>query len=387
MSTDAATQALTPRKSKKGKDAESYQERLYTASQWVLIWHRFRRHRLAMIGGVVLLIMYTLALLAPFASPYGPNKKFNDALNQRPTAVRFVDLDGNFSLRPFVYGVTRETDRRTLERIYTPDPTQKYYVKFFAQGDPYKLLGFIPMSTHLFLAESPGRIFLLGTDQLGQDLFSRILHAAQISLSIGLVGIAFSFVLGCLIGGISGYYGGTVDMLIQRIIEFLISIPTLPLWMGLSAALPRDWSQIKVYFAITVILALAGWTGLARVVRGKILSTRNETFVKAAELAGASQARILLKHLLPSFTSYLIVNVTMSIPYMILGETALSFLGLGLRPPVVSWGVLLNAAQNVRTVAQYPWMLTPVIFVVLTVLAFNFLGDGLRDAADPYKEF
>jgi peptide/nickel transport system permease protein len=260
-------------------------------------------------------------------------------------------------------------------------------VKFFAQGDPYKLLGFIPMSTHLFLAESPGRIFLLGTDQLGQDLFSRILHAAQISLSIGLVGIAFSFVLGCLIGGISGYYGGTVDMVIQRIIEFLISIPTLPLWMGLSAALPRNWSQIKVYFAITVILALAGWTGLARVVRGKILSTRNETFVKAAELAGASQARILLKHLLPSFTSYLIVNVTMSIPYMILGETALSFLGLGLRPPVVSWGVLLNAAQNVRTVAQYPWMLSPVIFVVLTVLAFNFLGDGLRDAADPYKEF
>jgi peptide/nickel transport system permease protein len=218
-------------------------------------------------------------------------------------------------------------------------------------------------------------------------VFSRVIHAGQISLSVGLVGIGLSFILGCIIGGISGYYGGWVDVVIQRIIEFLISIPTLPLWMGLSAALPRTWTQIQIYFAITIILALAGWTGLARVVRGKIISTRGETFVKAAELAGASRARIIWRHLLPSFASYLIVNITLSIPGMILGETALSFLGLGLRPPVVSWGVMLSEAQNVRTIAQYPWLLVPVIFVVLTVLAFNFVGDGLRDAADPYKEF
>jgi len=368
------------------QDAEAAQERLYTASQWQLIWRKFRRHKLAVIGSIALLILYTTSFLAPFFSTYQPTRKFKENLNTPPSTIHFRDAEGNLS-RPFVYGLKREIDEETLERRFVPDPTQRHYVTFFQKGDPYKLLGFIPGSVHLIGVKEPGRLFLFGTDELGQDMFSRTLHAGQISLSIGLVGIAFSFILGCLIGGISGYYGGTIDMIIQRIIEFLISIPTLPLWMGLSAALPRNWSQIKIYFAITIILALASWTGLARVVRGKILSMRNETYVKAAELQGASEGRIIVRHLLPGFASYLIVSITMSIPGMILGETALSFLGLGLRPPVISWGVLLFNAQNVRTIAQFPWMLIPVIPVVITVLGFNFLGDGLRDAADPYKEF
>lgn len=366
---------------------EAAEERLYTASQWVLIWRKFRRHKLALIGGMILVVMYLLAIFAPFVAAYDPSTKFKENLYTPPTPIRFVDEQGNFSPRPFVYGTKREIDKKTLQRRYVTDTTKKYYVEFFAKGQSYKLFGTIPVDLHLFTVREPGRIFLFGTDELGQDMFARVIHAGQISLSIGLVGIAFSFVLGCLIGGISGYYGGQVDMIIQRVIEFLISIPTLPLWMGLSAALPREWSQVQVYFAITIILALASWTGLARVVRGKILSTRNEAFVKAAELAGASKGRIIAKHLLPSFASYLIVTITLSIPGMILGETSLSYLGLGLRPPVISWGVLLNAAQNVRTVAQFPWLLIPVFFVVIVVLAFNFLGDGLRDAADPYKEF
>lgn len=363
------------------------EERIYTASQWLLIWQKFRRHKLALLGSGILIFMYILAIFAPFFAPYGPNQKFNDYLYTPPTGIHFVDTQGRFTIRPFVYGMTKEMDMNTLETIYRPDTAQKYYLRFFSRGYEYSFFGLFNTNIHLFTVNDPGRIFLFGTDGLGQDMFSRTIYAGRISLSIGLVGIALSFVFGCLIGGISGYYGGHVDMIVQRLIEFLISIPTLPLWMGLSAALPRTWTQIQIYFAITIILALAGWTGLARVVRGKIISTRNETFVKAAELAGASEARIIFRHLLPSFASYLIVNVTLSIPGMILGETALSYLGLGLRPPVVSWGVLLSAAQNVRTVALYPWMMAPVAFVVLVVLAFNFVGDGLRDAADPYKEF
>ena len=368
------------------RQAETLEERLYTASQWVLIWHRFRRHTLAKIGGAILLVMYISAIFAPLVAPYGPNQKFNENLNTPPVTVQFVDENGAFSLRPFIYGLKKEIDPNTLERIYAPDTSQKYFIRFFAPGQPYKLFNAIPMNIHLFTVDDPGRFFLFGTDGLGQDLFTRIIHGAQISLSIGLVGVALSFVVGCTLGGISGYYGGRVDMILQRIIEFLISIPTLPLWMGLSAALPRNWSTEKTYFAITIILSLAGWTGLARVVRGKIISTRTETFVKAAELAGAGEARIISRHLLPSFMSYLIVSITMAIPGMILGETSLSFLGLGLQPPAISWGVLLSDAQNVRTVALNPWLLIPAFFVIVVILAFNFVGDGLRDAADPYKE-
>jgi peptide/nickel transport system permease protein len=369
----------------KTPEISEYEEKIYTASQWQLIWRRFRRHRLAMIGGAILLVMYFLAIFAPFITPYGANQKFKQNLYNPPTPIHIVDAEGNLD-RPFIYGMKVERNPVTLAKEYKVDTETKHYLQFFSQGEPYEMWGIIESDVHLFTTSEDAPIFLMGTDELGQDMFSRVIYAGQISLSIGLVGIAISFILGCLIGGVSGYYGGRIDMIIQRGIEFLISIPTLPLWMALSAALPRTWTQIQTYFAITVILALAGWTGLARVVRGKIMSIRNETFVKAAELAGASRLRIIAKHLLPNFASYLIVNVTMSIPGMILGETSLSFLGLGLQPPVVSWGVLLNSAQNVRTVAQYPWLLAPVFFVVIVVLAFNFLGDGLRDAADPYKD-
>ncbi|MBZ0295672.1 MAG: ABC transporter permease [Anaerolineae bacterium] len=378
---------MVTRRFRKSPATAEQENRFYTASQWTLIWYKFRRHKLAQIGGAILLVMYILAIFAPFFSPYDPVYKFNDNLYTPPTAVRFVDEEGNFGLRPFVYALKKDFDPNTLERIYVTDTSEKHYLQFFSHGQPYKLFGFISSDIHLFTVSDPARVFLFGTDGIGQDLFSRILHGAQISLSIGLVGVAISFLIGCTLGGISGYYGGTVDTIIQRLIEFLISIPTLPLWMGLSAALPRNWTTEQTYFAITIVLSLAGWTGLARVVRGKIISTRTETFVRAAELAGASQRRIIYRHLLPSFTSYLIVSITMAIPGMILGETSLSFLGLGLRPPTISWGVLLSDAQNVRSIALNPWLLTPAFFVVIVILAFNFVGDGLRDAADPYKEF
>ncbi len=359
--------------------------KLYTASQWQLMWRRLRRHKLAILGGIILALFYLTAILAPFLAPHQPQKSFDRFLNAPPTRIRFGDENG-YSLRPFVHRLNLERDMMTLERKFVPDEDERHYISFFVKGDPYQFLGLFATDIHLFGVEDPGVLFPFGTDNLGRCLFSRNLFAARISLSIGLVGVFFTFILGCTLGGISGYFGGSVDMIIQRAIEFLLSIPTLPLWMALSAALPRDWSQIQMYLAITVILALAGWTGLARVVRGKLISTRNEDFVKAAKIAGASEARIIVRHLLPGFLSYLIVNLTLSIPAMILGETALSFLGLGLRAPVISWGVLLNQARNVRTVALYPWIMIPGIFVVIAVLAFNFIGDGLRDAADPYKE-
>ena len=362
----------------------SAEERYYLASQWQLMRRKFTRHKLAIIGGVVLAIFYIAAIFCEFFAPYGMRERNPDRNYAPPQILRFVDADGGFHVRPFVYGLTETRDPETWRDIYTLDRSQRFPLQLFVRGDPYRMWGIFQSDLHLFGVQGE-RVFLFGTDTLGRDLFSRTLYGARISLSIGLVGVALSFLLGCILGGISGYFGGAVDTFIQRVIEFLISIPTIPLWLALSAALPVGWPPVRVYFGIVVILSIVGWAGLARVVRGKLISVREEEFVRAAVIAGARDSAVIRRHLLPAFLSYLIINVTLSIPGMILGETALSFLGLGLRPPVVSWGVLLHDAQNVRAVAQNPWLLIPALFVIIVVLAFNFVGDGLRDAADPYK--
>jgi len=366
------------------KEKLSGEEKFYVASQWQLMWRKFKKHKLAIVGGTVLAIFYAVALFCEFFSPYDVSKRHSAYLYCPPQRVHFFDETRKFHIRPFVYGLKRTFDPNTLRRIYTVDKAKKYSIYFFVHGDKYKLWNLFSGDIHLFGVKE-GTMFLIGTDKLGRDLLSRNIYASRISLSIGLVGVALSFVLGVILGGISGFYGGSADMIIQRGIEFLISIPTIPFWMSLSAALPAQWSPLKIYFTITVILSLVSWCGLARVVRGKLLELREEDFIMAAKIAGATDGRIITKHLLPSFLSYLIVNLTLGIPSMVLGETALSFLGLGLRPPVVSWGVLLKDAQNIRTVALYPWLLVPGVSVIIVVLAFNFLGDGLRDAADPYK--
>lgn len=373
MDTGMAGALPTPQRAPRKKTGE-----IAAASQWRLIWARFRKHRLAVVGSVVLIILYLLAAFHPFVSPYMPNTRNEDYVYAPPQRIHF---DG---MRPYVYGLKQTLDMQTFRRIYAEDTSQRHYVRFFVRGAPYTLFGLFSSDRHLFGVEE-GVIFLFGTDNLGRDLFTRNLYAASISLTIGLVGVILAFVLGCVFGGISGYYGGIVDDIIQRIIEVLQSVPTIPLWMGLSAALPPQWTSLQIYFGITIILSLIGWSGLARVVRGKILELREEDFVMAAKFSGSSDAKIIGKHLLPGFMSYLIVDMTFSIPGMIIGETALSFLGLGIRPPAVSWGVLLQDAQNIRTISQQPWLLIPAGFVIVTVLMFNFVGDGLRDAADPYK--
>jgi peptide/nickel transport system permease protein len=372
--------------SEKEETAGIYEEKekFYLASQWQLIWWKFRRHKLAIAGGIGLIILYFLAIFCEFLSPYSPTDRFTEYSNAPPTKIYFGDKSKKFQ-RPFIYGLKRELDMETFSYKFAEDKTKKYPIRFFVKGKPYKLWGLLPTNFHLFGIEGEDTpVFLFGGDDLGRDLFSRILYGARISLSIGLMGVFLSFILGIIIGGISGYYGGQIDNIIQRMIDFLISIPTIPFWMALSAALPRNWPVVKTYFAITILLSIIGWCGLARVVRGKLLSLREEDFTLAARLAGASEWRIIIRHLVPSFTSHLIVSITLSIPSMILGETALSFLGLGMQPPAVSWGVLLQDAQKIASVALYPWRLIPALFIVVTVLCFNFLGDGLRDAADPY---
>ena len=362
----------------------SAEERYYLASQWQLMWQKFRRHKLAIVGGSVLVVLYLAAIFADFLVPYSKDSRFERITYHPPTPLH---LFAEGKLRgPFVYGTTTTRDLKTLRLTYQVDEAARYPIRFFVHGEPYKLLGLIDTDIHLFGVEEPGAIFLFGTDSIGRDLFSRIIHGGRLSLSIGLVGVTLSFLIGVTLGGISGYFGGIVDTVIQRIIEFLISIPTIPLWLALSAALPRDWPVVRVYFGIGIILSLVGWGGLARVVRGKLLELRELDYVLAARVSGVSEWSIIRIHMLPNFASYLIVSVTLSIPEMILGETALSFLGLGLRSPAVSWGVLLQKAQNIASVAIYWWTVIPVLFVIITVMAFNFLGDGLRDAADPYRQ-
>ena len=354
------------------------------ATQWQLVWRRFRKHRLALAGVAIIAFLVVTSLFAEFLAPYGPSERNPRYVNGPPMLVRVMDADG-FHLRPFVFGRKMSRDPVTLRPEPIVDETSQWPIQFFVRGQEYSFWGLFRSDFHLFGTEN-GFIHLFGTDDLGRDVFSRNLYAARVSLSVGLIGVSVAFVLGTLIGGIAGYFGGLVDNLIMRLIEFIRSIPTLPLWLALSAALPRDWSALQVYLAITLILALIGWTWLARTVRSKLLALREEEYVMAARLAGCSDSRIIGRHLLPAFMSYLIVDLTISFPEILLAETALSFLGLGLREPVESWGVMLNAAQNIRAIAHSPWLLIPGGFVILAVLAFNFAGDGLRDAADPYAK-
>jgi len=359
------------------------QERFYQASQWQLMWWKFRRHQLAVFSGGLLLALFASILVSEFLAPYNLHTRHTDFIYAPPQAIRLF-RDGEL-VKPYVLGFDYKLDMTNLRRVYTPNPDNVQTLRYLCLGDEYEFWGTIPMRFHLVCPAEGGELFLLGTDRLGRDMLSRIIYGARISLTVGLIGITISFFLGIILGGLSGYYGGVVDTLVQRLIEIIRSFPELPLWMALSAALPVTWSPLLVYFGITIILGLFDWTGLARAVRSKLLSLREEDFATAAVLMGATPKRIIFRHLLPSFTSHLIASATLSIPSMILGETALSFLGLGLRPPITSWGVLLNEAQNINVVALYPWLMMPVVPVIVVVLAFNFLGDGLRDAADPYK--
>jgi len=367
-----ATEKLTPE-----------QERYYMATQWQLMWWKLKRHRLAMISGAVLAFMYFSVIISEFLAPYALTTRNTDFIYAPPQTINFFH-DGEFQ-GPFVYGLKYQLNMTNLKREYQEDKQSIQKIRFFCKSDTYKFWGHVAASTHLFCPSATGTLFLLGTDRLGRDVLSRIIYGTRISLTVGLLGIIFSFIIGITIGGLAGYFGGWVDNLSQRAIEIIRSFPELPLWMALSASLPVTWSPILIYFGITIILGMLDWTGLARAVRSKLLSLREEDFALAAQLMGAKPQRIIARHLLPSFTSHLIASATLSIPSMILGETALSFLGLGLRPPITSWGVLLTEAQNMNAVELYPWIMTPVIPVIIVVLAFNFFGDGLRDAADPYR--
>ncbi len=359
-------------------------DRISMATQWQLMWWRFRKHRLAMVAAVLVAIMYTTVVFADFYAYADPNQSDAQLSLLSPQPIHWLD-EGSF--RPHVYGLTGKRDPKTFKRVYLPDPNNKVYLQLFVPGYEYKFLGVIPTDLHL-LGVKDGKaddsVFLMGTDLQGRDIFSRLMRATRTSLTIGLVGVALSLFLGVLLGGISGLYGGFVDTIIQRVIEIVRSIPTIPLWMALAASMPSTWPITRIYFFITIIIGLIGWTTMARVVRGRFLALRSEDFVTAAELAGAGQLRIIFRHMVPSFLSHIIAATTLSLPAMIIAETSLSFLGLGLRAPAVSWGVLLQQASNIQAVAITPWLLYPAIPVIVAVLAFNFLGDGLRDAADPY---
>ena len=363
--------------------SESAGDSIEYLSRGKLIRRRFWRHRLARLGLPVLVALYLMAIFADFIAPYPAHTRLKGYKDAPPSVVRF-GLNGN-PFQPYVHARERSFHPKTFREIYTEEENEKYPIHFFVRGEPYWILGLFQLDLHLFGVDAAANITLFGTDSVSRDLFSRTVIAARVSLFVGLGGVAISFALGCLIGGISGYFGGIIDEVIQRVIDLLIAIPTLPLFMALSAAIPREWPVAHTYFAITMVLSIVGWTGLARVVRGKLLSLRDLDFVVASRLAGGSDLYIIWRHLLPNFASHLIVTMTLAIPGMILGETALSFIGLGMQEPGISWGVLLEDTKNFGALAHQPWKLIPALFIIVTILMFNFVGDGLRDAADPYS--
>jgi peptide/nickel transport system permease protein len=387
MATQTAAPGPPPMAALDHDVVDKHTERIYVATNLQLMWWKFRKHKLAVVSTVVVILFYLIAASCEFVAPYDPQAKFAKYKLSPPTPIHLVDVNGGWHM-PFVNKSIRTLNMETGRSMYSEDAAVLFPVQPLVAGAEYKLWGVFHMNRHLFgltVSQQEQGIFLFGTDDLGRDLFSRVVYGSRLSLSIGLVGVFMSMTFGLLLGGVSGYYGGIVDDIIQRVIEFLRSMPSIPLWMALSAALPPNWPVIRIYFGITVILSFLGWTGLARVVRGRFLAMREEDFVMAAKLVGATELRIILRHMLPSFLSYLIASMTLSIPGMILGETSLSFLGLGLREPAISWGVLLANAQNVAAIVVAPWkMWAPAACVVIAVLAFNFMGDGMRDAADPY---
>lgn len=360
-------------------------DRVAIASQWQLTWWAFRKHKLAQVGLWVIAILYLMSLFAEFVAPDQPAKQNRRAVFHPPQMIHFIDWSDGFEIRPHVVKMDRQRDPETLAISYTATD-EKIYLQLFGRGEEYKFWGLWNTDRKLFATVDPSeKFFIFGADRLGRDMFSRIMYGTRISMSIGLVGVAISMVLGIFLGGISGYYGGRIDAIIQRMIEFVLSLPTIPIWLALAASLPPSWPIYQQYFVITLIVSLVGWTELGRVIRGRFLAMKNDDFVIAARLDGASEGRIIFRHMLPSLTSHIIASLTLAVPLMILAETGLSFLGLGLQPPAISWGVLLKEAQNIRSISQAPWLFIPGGFVVVAVLAFNFLGDGMRDAADPYS--
>jgi peptide/nickel transport system permease protein len=369
-------------------DQQVHAGSLVAASQWTLIWHKFSRHRLAMVALVVVVLIYLVAAFAEFLAPTDPAKFDPRYTFAPPQQIHlFLTDDEGTRFAPHVLGFKSQVDPKSFRRMFQPDPEKVIPIGFFVEGQPYKFWGIWDANRHfLGPVDKADPFFLIGGDRLGRDLLSRTIHGTRISMSIGLVGVTLSLIIGLILGGISGYRGGLIDRVIQRVIEFIRSVPTIPLWLGLAAAMPKDWPPLQVYFAILIILSLIGWTEIARVVRGRFLSLRREDFVIAARLDGVSEFRLIMRHMMPSLYSHIIAAITLAIPNMILAETALSFLGLGLQPPIVSWGVLLQDAQNLRAITQAPWLFVPGICVVVAVLALNFLGDGVRDAADPYAK-
>jgi len=363
------------------------------ASQWTLMWLRFKKHKLALVSMYIVLFLYLMAVFSEFLSPFNPEDALRAAGESKakayhpPQMVHLFDTsNGGISFRPYVEVLKEKVDPETLKKIYISDSDRKIEVSFFVHGFEYKFLGLFKSDLHFFGPKKHGEVFyLFGSDRNGRDMFSRVIYGGRFTLSLGLIGVLMSVILGLILGGISGYYGGKIDWAIQRLVEFIVSLPTIPIWLAMAAALPKDWPSHYQYMAVTFIISLIGWTSLARVVRGRLLAMRGEVFVVAAQLDGCSESRVIFRHMLPSLASHIIAAVTLAIPLMVLAETSLSFLGLGLQPPAISWGVLLKEAQNIRSIAAAPWLFVPGAAVVIAVLALNFMGDGLRDAADPYS--